>query len=319
MPARFRDHLRHAFAWLFRPTTHDGFTRRAPHTPECSGLVTDVSSPTTEDEWRSHQDEFATALAAFNEAGTVYRGSDAADDVVKQLAPYHDPDRHRAMVIQRFAADLSDEITAFDQLTAEVGLLGFRSNLVLTSLAREMLEAGMGAVTKRPDASDMSPGAVIARLSEAQLRLDELRNVGFDVVSEMTVALTVAALLVDARQTALEDYLGRVPRIAAGSLASRLIAAVANEGGVQFTAATAARLAGVAPVANIVSAIVNIGKDMREKVSALTAHYERGPLDSMFDFAQQIYDEQQILETVKALLAETESFFGAVEEDRKPV
>jgi hypothetical protein len=220
------------------------------------------------------------------------------------------------MVIQRFAADLGGEIKAFDLtltgLTAEVGLLGMSSDIALTSLAGQMLEAGVGAVTKRPGASDMGPGAVIPRLKEAQLRLEELRKIGFDVVSEMTMALTVAALLVDARQTALEHYLGRIPRIAAASLGSRLIAAVASEGGVQFTAATAARLAGAAPVANIVSAIVNIGKDMREKVSALTAHYERGPLDSMFDFAQQIYDEEQILGSVKALLAEIDAFFGAV-------
>jgi hypothetical protein len=276
-----------------------------------------VSSPNTEDEWRSHQDAFAAALAAFEEAGNGYRGSDAAADVVKQLAPYHDPDRHRAMVIQRFAADLSDEIKAFDQtltgLTAEAGLLGVRSSQALMSLSVKMLEAGMDTVKLRPDASEMDPRAVRARLKEALPRLEELRKTGFDVVSEMTAALTVGALLVDARQTALEQYLGRVPRIEAGSLASRLIEAVANEGGVQFTAETAARLAGVVPVANIVSAIVNIGKDMREKVSALTAHYERGPLDSMFDFAQQIYDEEQILESVKALLAEIEAFFGAVE------
>jgi hypothetical protein len=280
-------------------------------------LVTNVASPNTEDESRSHQDAFAAALAAFKEAGNAYRGSDAPDNVVEQLAPYHDPDRNRAMVIQRFAADLGDEIMAFDKtltgLTAEVGLLGLRSDQVLTSLGIQMLQAGMGAVTDRPDTSELDPRAVSARLKEARLRLGELRKIGLDVVSEMTAALTVAALLVDARQTALEHYLGRVPRIAAGSLASRLIEAVANEGGVQFTAETAARLAGVVPVANIVSAIVNIGKDMREKVSALTAHYERGPLDSMFDFAQQIYDEGQILESVKALLAEVEAFFGAVE------
>ena len=280
--------------------------------------MTDVSSPTGEDEWRSHQDAFAVALAAFNEARGGYRASDAPDDVVKQLAPYHDPDRHRATVIQRFAADLGREIKAFDLtltgLTAEVGLLGMSSEIALTSLAGEMLEAGVDAVTKRPDPSDMGPGAVIPRLKEARLRLDELRNIGFDVSTEMTVALAVAALLVDARQTALEHYLGRVPRIAAGSLASRLLEAIANEGVIQFTAETAARLAGAAPVANIVSAIVSIGKDMREKVSALTAHYERGPLDSMFDFAQQIYDEEQILESVKALLAEIEAFFGAVVE-----
>ena len=45
----------------------------------------------------------------------------------------------------------------------------------------------------------------------------------------------------------------------------------------------------------------------------MTAHYERGPLDEMFELAQAIDDERQIHTAVEKLLDEVDTFLRQIQ------
>jgi hypothetical protein len=219
-------------------------------------------------------------------------------------------------VIQDFAQTVSEQIRMFGStrttLVSRVALLLLsfeQANLALSRGVLQKATEAMATATTGP-LREMSP-----ELERGLANLEQLRGLAKLVASEMARALRVAAAVYILRQTELEIYLQKTPRVDVATARGALASAIGEEGAAQaleVVAVEAVKLVGAAiPIANVAVAVVQIGLRIREKVHAMQAHYERGALDAMFDLAQQVDDERAVIGDVFTLLDGVEAFFRA--------
>jgi hypothetical protein len=253
------------------------------------------------------------ALLAADDAYTP----DLDEKVRSQLEPYHDPALDRAKVIQDFARTLSQDIGGFGrtraallELVATLSVNFNRANRALaTAMRDEAVQAGAGTAA-------VPLGEVSGQLRSAAGHLEALRQLGLRVGADMDDALRLAATLYGARQQRFDEYLRSVPRADATTVGGAFAAVVGEEGalkGLEFVGDELVTIGGsVIPVGSLVVGVAQSGLRLREKVKAMRAHYERGPLDRMFDFAQQVEDDQQVTAALLEHLRSIDAFFAAV-------
>lgn len=262
------------------------------------------------------QQRLVTALASARltllDVNRRYDKRSAAERVAAQLAPYWDAERRRAAVIQDFARGLSAEIRAFDstrlELLERVVLLIPRSEEAIGALATAMLASAGDAARRDPGPRGSEASG---HLDDAKRELEDLDELGRVIGWELERSLRIAASLIAMREAELAQYLETVPELDLASLWSILSAAVAEEGAAKVAEEILVRGVGLAvPVASVAIGIVQAGRSLREKVEEMEAHYERGPLDRMFELAQQVTDDRELIALVVALLEAVDQSFA---------
>jgi hypothetical protein len=120
----------------------------------------------------------------------------------------------------------------------------------------------------------------------------------------------IATYVVELRQRGLDAYVQKVPLVDRTSeVRKAMLVAITKQ-----AALAAAGYAGGPIVAGLVS-ITEARNEVREKVEAMTAHYERGALDEMFELGQAIDDEEQIHTAVEGMLDRVETVLSQVRSD----
>lgn len=284
------------------------------------------------------QDDLAQQLAlakqAFLDANDSYAttGVGLEQDVIKQLAPYHDSAYDRAPIIRAFARDLSEQIQTFYRTRArevsQVAMLTMNFTLTTNTL-------GIAAVSGAMDEMNAATRALLAKVTamyepsqppgetrvpeadasaQAEQRRARLEDAFQRVGEEMIWAYGIATSVVELRQGELDAYLQKVPLADRTSEVRKALA-------IAITKQAALQAVGFAPGGPIVTALVGIAdarNEVREKVEAMTAHYRRGPLDEMFELAQAIDDERQIHSAVEQMLDQVYTFLSRVQEEHSP-
>jgi hypothetical protein len=318
MPVKVRTFFSHLFRG--RPKTGLQGCEDGPH--DSAGHDTATAAGVGE--------ELATARQAFLDACDSYdaEGVPLEQEVITQLAPYHDPAYNRAQIIRSFARDLSEQIQSFSrtrerELSQVVTLslkfvetTGALMNAVLSDGLKQM-DAKLKAVQDKlaamrdpsqpPAETGVTKADAVALAEQTRARLnDTIQCVG----EEMIWAYGVATYVVELRQRGLDAYLQNVPLVDRTSgVRKALVIAIAKQ-----AALTAAGYAGGPIFAALVS-ITEARNEVCEKAEAMTAHYERGALDEMFELGQAIDDEQQTHAAVEEMLDRVDIFLSKVQSE----
>lgn len=253
------------------------------------------------------------ARAHFLQASDRYAegGVRLSRGTIAQLEPYYDRAEGRAAVIQRFAQDLADAIKDFDRVHP---MLAELVAMLLLQVAQRSLVAGAEALAAAGQkvlqvGSDQSNYGLDDKELEAIDELVALEDLGARIENEAAFAIEVSADLFALREGELKRYLDAVPHVSGMSVLGKLTTAAAKEGTLQAVGtgleALAKAVGTQVPVANVVLGVYQVGQDLRDKVSAMEAHYRRSPIDSMFEMAERIDGQQQVSKAAIELLIET--------------
>lgn len=269
------------------------------------------------------------ARAKFLQTDNAYAvdGRELERRVLEQLRPYHDTAQNRARIIQDFTRELSYQIDTFiktrademsklmwvylDALLAARTAASDRVAVLMTvpadwvEQARQRLQLNlMSAQTPGPQGAAESEIAVDAIAARERLldRLGELTEIihSANAIAEWGFNVATGSLLL--RQAVLEGYLGSVPLVKHANSARSYLKAIVEEAPLAGLAIAGDALVAAVPLGTIAVSILNVVNRVKETVDAMTEHYERGPIDEMFDFGQAIYDEQEVHEAVSELL-----------------
>lgn len=244
------------------------------------------------------------------------KGEKLSAEVIKQLEPYCDPDAARAPIVRRFAEQLVSTIKEFGSsratLSFHVAALKIEFSQRTILLAAEMI-AALGRVVQERASRVVEEGAHGTPKLDTD-ELEALNDLGGKFAAEMRSALEAAVALIELREVVLQEYFDEVPRPQGKSVLGKVASAFAEEGAAQGAemglGALAKFLGTSAPIASVGVAVCQVSKDVRDKIRAMEAHYERNALDSMFEFAERISDLQDLFATVIELLQETQRFFA---------
>ena len=253
---------------------------------------------------RASRAAFLAASDTYSEAGVRLER-----DVCNQLAPYYDSQLDRAQIVQDFARALVSDIRSFGtthaSLASQVALVLVGSNLVHGANAIKGLETAMRF---------MSNPVQSGKSAEVGQRFDELLRISSAVIKETTLAFEVATIVIVMRQAELSEYLDRVPSAQRGDTAAArdLLVAAIKEVPLGALEVFGDALGHGTPLGTIVGGIIRSGQRVREKIKAVGAHYERGPLDEMFELAQVMDDSRQISDALLEQLSQLSSYFAAL-------
>lgn len=270
------------------------------------------------------------AQNAYLQAWNSYdeEGPPLEETVLRQLAPYHDLAQDRARLIQAFARDLSQQIQAFtdvrhSQLSKMAGVCAS-----YVSTMSQLRTEGLQSAFDRVNAMLAETQRKLAKHSETHLgvleddadsvqavvtRQTELQQATQSVAEGMAWAFGVATHMIALRQDDLDAYLKRVPLVdRTAAIRGALLSAILEEAALRGMEYGVNAVALGVPVGTALASIAAIGQRVREKVKTMNAHYERGALDEMFEFAQAIDDETQIHVAVNEMLDVAAAFFDAV-------
>jgi hypothetical protein len=256
-----------------------------------------------------------TAAEEYLEADDRYDGTGVKlqQQVVEQLEPYYDSSAGRAPIVRQFARQLAFAIKEFSSSRASLS-----SHVATLQIARIQRQALLGAEgifalgqAAQKQASEAAANPYSSR--EFDIReLDSLDRLVSAIEAEVTLAVRVSAALIGLREAALQDYFDEVPHVSGKTIIGKVSRAVAEEGAlksVEMGIEALAKLVGAAaPIASAGVGLYQACKDVRDKVKSLEAHYERSALDSMFEFAERISDEQDLFDAVIELLKEVQRF-----------
>lgn len=253
------------------------------------------------------QNFIAAAAASYTESGKALEL-----DVCEVLANYYDPANGRALLIQRTAQELSEEIKRFGKTVSDVEQQYITTSSAVELAMVKLLGKAMDnyVVAFSPTrASD--PRAVMEGLSDADKQNVLLRVQGIVVGERLATAIQVAAGLLRLRQAELKSYLGQAPPGEALSIRQALIEAVASEGAwtaAEYLLTEVGKVIGTAiPIANIVISIATIALDLRSKIRALQSRYEPGDVDLMLDLSEEMRVEREAMKDAVKLFGEVSS------------
>lgn len=271
-----------------------------------------------DDRWEELKASLRDANDSLETANATYEESDVAQDVRNQLAPYFDPEQGRAKVIRDYAHSLSNEIASFDdtreKLVGRLQDLSAATRKAIDDLLLDMYRVAIeGVIPSGKPATDRPWRDAQEQRVKAKRELASLHTLGLAVGAEYAWSLRVSAEIIDFRRVKLAEYLGQVPRLTAGSFAEQLAAVVAEEGWLEIAKEALVEVAGASvPVANAALAVVRIAAGVREKVESLERHYKRGPLDSLFELAQETHDQNELIDEINSIFDEMGQFISTV-------
>jgi hypothetical protein len=280
-----------------------------------------------DDEFDRMYERLKAATQDFKDVHRFYMESDKALElaVCKVLANYYDPANRRALLIQRTAQELSEEIKRFEWSVSDVGLkyaaAYFAADSAVTKLMMQMMRNAGDAFSATRAGDGMDPlvgkdplvvvNAVMEGLSDAQRKNKLLMAQGIVVGERLATAIQVAVGLLRLRQAELASYLGQAPPGEALSIRQALIEAVASEGAwtaAEYLLTEVGKVIGTTvPIANIVIGIATIAQDLRGKVHSLQTRYDRGDVDLMLDLSEEVSIEREALKDAIKLFAEVSS------------
>jgi hypothetical protein len=273
------------------------------------GVVEGGSEP-TDTAWSQAIDDLSVAKQSFlDEANRYDTGSQ--DAAIERLERYLDPAEPRAEVIRAFANGVIAEIRKFRNarafLTSQVAMSGLAAEVAHGVLAQRALSTAMSEITGMGTRRQSSEEAV----EHVGAEFAVLSELGRVVVVELARALTVGAYVIELRRKTLEEYCDQSSMLDRKSVVTSLGSLIAEEGLADFVKEFGPQVIGMGvPVVHIAVGLAQVGANMREKIRTIEAHYQRGPLDAMFDLAQRVHDEQQAID---AALVFTEQARASIE------
>jgi hypothetical protein len=178
-------------------------------------------------------------------------------------------------------------------LTSQVAMSLLAAQVAHGVLAQRALSTAMSEVTGMGTRRQSSEEAV----EHVGAEFAVLSELGRVVVVELARALTVGAYVIELRRKTLEEYCDQSPMLDRKSVVTSLGSLIAEEGLADFVKEFGPKVIGMGvPVVHIAVGLAQVGANMREKIRTIEAHYQRGPLDAMFDLAQRVHDEQQAID-----------------------
>ena len=254
---------------------------------------------------------FIDAYASYAEFGEALEL-----DVCEVLANYYNPANRRALLIQRTAQELSEEIKRFGKTVSDVEQQYITASsavdLAMVKLLGKAMENYIVAFSPTRASDPLAAvNAVMEGLSDAQKQNVLLRAQGIVVGQRLAAAVQVAAGLLRLRQAELKSYLGEAPPGDALSIREALVEAVASEGAwtaAEYVLTEVGKAIGTAiPIANIVISIATIALDLRSKIRALQSRYEPGDIDLMLNLSEEMGVEREAVKDAIKLFGEISS------------
>ncbi len=260
------------------------------------------------DESNRPPDELSAARARFVAATHGYsRGdSDLVREVRRLVANYYDPANRRATLIQQAARELDHEI---DDFVGTFEALAGHYAMAVTIADGIALDAVIKLVADFAEAHDVdfsqptvALGAIVQNLTEAEQR-SALRWAWLALGGKwLTLAMNVAAGLLERRRYELLRYCAEAPAGGPVAISDALAETLANESAwvlcEHLLVEIGASIAPAIPFARFVVAGARVLIDLRNKVRSMQTVYVRGEVDRMFDLLQEIRDEREAMQIV---------------------